>query len=346
MDFEKYIVKEEDNILDVMKKINKNPQGAMFVCKNNQLLGSVTDGDIRRYLIKNGNLDSDVKNVYNKEPIFLYMDEKINYESFMKSRKLKSLPILDKNMHVVNILVLNDTEELSYPKLNIPVVIMAGGKGTRLIPYTNILPKPLIPIGEKTITECIMERFEKFGCNKFNMIVNYKKNFIKSYFLENDIRKEIVFTEEKSFLGTGGGLKLLKGNYNSSFFMTNCDIIIETDYSKILERHKLQQNIITVVCARKNIKLPYGIVNFDSKNRLLNLEEKPEFNLATNTGFYVIEPEFLELIPDNTFIHITQLIEKCINKNLNVGVYEVDEHSWLDMGQIEELRKMQEIMGG
>lgn len=346
MNFEKYIVQEEDNILDVMRKINKNPQGAMFVCKNNQLIGSITDGDIRRYLIKKGSLNSNVKNVYNKNPIFLYADEKVDYESFMKAKQLKSIPILDKNMCIVNIVVLNDTKEIISPKLNIPVVIMAGGKGTRLIPYTNILPKPLIPIGEKTITECIMERFERFGCNKFNMIVNYKKNFIKSYFGENDIKKDIVFTEEESFLGTGGGLKLLEGKYKTSFFMTNCDVIIEADYSKILKKHKLQKNIITIVCARKNITLPYGIVNFDNKNRLLNLEEKPSFNLSTNTGFYVIEPEFLKLIPDNTFIHITELIQKCLDKSLNVGVYEIDEHSWLDMGQIEELKKMQEIIGG
>lgn len=344
MDFEKYIVQEEDNILDVMRKINKNPQGAMFVCREHQLLGSITDGDIRRHLINNGDLNSNIENVYNKNPIFVHMSEEMNYSLFMKYKDIKSLPIVDDKMYIIDIIVLNELEEKEYGKIDIPVVIMAGGKGTRLLPYTNILPKPLIPIGEKTITEHIMDNFQKFSCNHFNIIVNYKKNFIKSYFLDNDIKKDVVFTEEEHFLGTGGGLSLLKGKYKSTFFMTNCDIIIQDDYFKIYEKHKRQNNIITIVCAKKKVILPYGIVKSDKEGNLLGLEEKPQYDFITNTGFYIIEPKFLELIPENTFIHITEIIQECINKKLKVGVYEVDEKSWLDMGQIEELKKMQNAL--
>lgn len=344
MDFEKYIVQEEDNVLEVMKKINKNPQGAMFVCKKNQLLGAITDGDIRRHLINNGGLNASIQNVYNRNPVFVHVSEKINYSLFMRNKGIRALPIVDDKMYVINIIVLSELELKEYSKVDIPVVIMAGGKGTRLMPYTNILPKPLIPIGEKTITEHIMENFQKFSCNHFNMIVNYKKNFIKSYFLDNDIKKDVVFTEEECFLGTGGGLSLLKGKYKSTFFMTNCDIIIQDDYFKIYEKHKRKNNIITIVCAKKKVILPYGIIKSDKEGNLLEIEEKPQYDLLTNTGFYVIEPEFLELIPDNTFIHITEIIQQCINKKLNIGIYEVDEKSWLDMGQIEELKKMQNIM--
>lgn len=344
MNVEKYIVQENDNILDVMKKINKNPQGAMFVCKEERLLGAITDGDIRRHLINNGDLNSSIEKVYNKNPVFVHISENVNYNLFMKYKEIKSLPIVDDKMHIIDIIILNELETIEYKKIDIPVVIMAGGKGTRLLPYTNILPKPLIPIGEKTITECIMENFQKFNCNHFNMIVNYKKNFIKSYFLDNDIKKDVVFTEEERFLGTGGGLSLLKGKYESTFFMTNCDILIQDDYFKIYDKHKKQNNIITIVCAKKRIILPYGVVKSDKEGKLLGLEEKPQYDLITNTGFYVIEPEFLELIPENMFIHITEVIEKCLNNNLNVGIYEIDEKSWLDMGQIEELKKMQNIM--
>lgn len=344
MDFEKYIVQEEDNILDVMKKINKNPQGAMFVCKEDKLVGAITDGDIRRHLINDGDLNSNIEEVYNKNPVFVHMSEKIDYNLFMKYKEVKALPIVDDKMYIVDIIILNELEVREYGKVDIPVVIMAGGKGTRLLPYTNILPKPLIPIGEKTITEHIMDNFQKFSCNHFNIIVNYKKNFIKSYFLDNNIKKDVIFTEEERFLGTGGGLSLLKGKYKSTFFMTNCDILIQDDYFKIYEKHKKQNNIITIVCAKKKIILPYGIVKSDEEGKLLDLEEKPQYDLITNTGFYVIEPEFLELIPENTFIHITEIIRECINEKLNIGVYEVDEKSWLDMGQIEELKKMQNAL--
>lgn len=343
MNFRKYIVQEEDNILDVMKKINDNSQKEMYIVKNDQLVGSITDGDIRRYLIKYGNLNTSLKEVYNINPIFVNVKEQIDYKLFMRKKKINTLPIVDDKMRILNIVVLE--EEIDYPTLGIPVVIMAGGKGTRLLPYTNILPKPLMPIGEKTITECIMENFEKYGCKKFDMIINYKKNFIKSYFLESDIKRDIIFTEEEEFLGTGGGLKLLKNRYKSTFFMTNCDIIVKADYFKIYERHILQNNIITIVCANKTMILPYGIIDVDENNRALNLKEKPEYKLITNTGFYVIEPEFLDLIPDNTFIHITDIIKMCLEQNLNVGVYQIEDNDWLDIGQVEELKKMQEIMG-
>ena len=217
---------------------------------------------------------------------------------------------------------------------------MAGGKGTRLYPYTQILPKPLIPIGEKTITEHIMSRFMKYGCKSFEMIINYKRNLIKSYFLDNEDTYDITFIDEKQFLGTGGGLKLLKGKIDTTFFMTNCDILIEEDFDRILEYHQKNNNIITVVCAKKNMTIPYGMVEVSESGKALALREKPCFSFLTNSGFYVIEPEFLDMIPDNTFIHITDVIQRCIDMKMQVGVYTIPEEKWLDMGQLEEMEKM------
>ena len=219
---------------------------------------------------------------------------------------------------------------------------MAGGKGTRLYPYTQILPKPLIPIGDKTITEHIMDRFIEHGCDKFTMIVNYKKHFIRSYFIENEEQRNIEFINEDEFLGTGGGLKLLENKMQSTFFMTNCDILVEEDYSEILKYHKIQRNIITMVCAVKNMTIPYGTVDIREDGSVIGLKEKPEFTFITNTGFYVIEPELLRLIPENTFIHVTDLIQQCIEEEKKVGVYKISEDKWLDMGQLDELERMKE----
>ena len=198
----------------------------------------------------------------------------------------------------------------------------------------------MIPIGEKTITEHIISRFHEYGCEHFDMIVNYKKNFIKSYFLDNENTYDVNFIDETEFLGTGGGLRLLKGRYKTPFFMTNCDILIEEDYAKIFEYHQKNKNIITMVCAEKNMIIPYGTVEVSKDGQAMGLKEKPSLSFTTNTGFYVIEPEFLELIPDNTFIHITDVIQKCIDMEKGVGVYTISEEKWLDMGQMEELEKM------
>jgi NDP-sugar pyrophosphorylase family protein len=229
--------------------------------------------------------------------------------------------------------------------MNVPVVIMAGGKGTRLYPYTQILPKPLIPIGEKTITELIMDHFEAFGCKHFDMIVNYKKNFIKSFFIDNEQKRNVDFIEEPQYLGTGGGLKLLEGKYEASFFVTNCDIIVEEDYSEIMKYHKSENNVITIVSAMKNVTIPYGTIEVSDTGQVIKLNEKPNFSFLTNTGFYVLEPHFLDMIPHNTFIHITDVIQRCINMGEKVGVYPISENAWMDMGQLEELEKMREKIG-
>lgn len=343
MKLDKYIVSEELSIIEVMKLIDNNARGIVFVCDNLKLLATITDGDVRRNILENGNLESPAKNIANYSPHFSTIDSNItNYDLYMKQKSISALPILDKEGNIIEIKFLNEKDYNEKEQLNIPVVIMAGGKGTRLYPYTNILPKPLIPIGEKTITEHIMDRFEAFGCSHFDIIVNYKKNLIKSYFADNETIRNIDFIEESEFMGTGGGLKLLSGKYNDTFFMNNCDILIEENYAKILKFHKANKNIITIVSATQNMTLPYGTIELSENGQAKSLKEKPSFSFNTNTGFYVIEPSFLEQIPDNTFIHITDVIQNCIKLNLSVGVYPISSNAWLDMGQLNELEHMKE----
>lgn len=337
-----FIVSEYDPIIDVIKVIDKNTKGIAFVCKESQLLAVVTDGDIRRYILKNGDLECPIHNIANYAPKYIYNNVHIDYKSFMKEHFITALPVVNKQMKLLFIHFLYNNKDIKNADLNIPVVIMAGGKGTRLYPYTQILPKPLIPIGEKTITEIIMDNFEAFGCKHFDMIVNYKKNFIKSFFIDNEHKRDVNFIEEKEFLGTGGGLKLLEGRYQDSFFVTNCDILIEEDYSDIMNYHKSEKNIITVVSAMKHVTIPYGTIEISETGHIIKLNEKPSFTFLTNTGLYVVEPKFLDRIPKDTFIHITDLIQNCINQGEKVGIYPIGEHAWMDMGQLEELEKMRE----
>lgn len=338
-----YIVSEETSLRDTMQVIDKNASGIAFVCKDGAFLATVTDGDVRRSLMKGTAMEAPVSEIANYHPIYLYQKESPKAESLMNEKSITVLPILDEKKNIVDIKFLLKKRTFWEKTLNVPVVIMAGGKGTRLKPYTDILPKPLIPVGDKTITEHIMEHFGKFGCSEFYMIVNYKKQFIKAYFLESDAR--VNFVEEEEFLGTGGGIALVGEDIKETFFLTNCDILLEADYGAILKRHKEQQNIITIVCAEKKMVLPYGTVEIDGEGQVVQFKEKPGFQFHTNTGFYVIEPEFLKKIPPNTYINITEIIENCMRDGEKVGTYLVDEDSWMDMGQIEELEKMKAKMG-
>ena len=335
-----YIVSNDSTILQAMEKIDRNSKGMVYVVSDEMLQGVVTDGDIRRYLLRHGNLEQSVMEVANKNPIALQVEDEEQADELMRVQGVRSIPILDEKHKIVKICFLDERVGIQKQELNIPVVIMAGGKGTRLYPYTQILPKPLIPIGDKTITEHIMDRFIEHGCSKFTMIVNYKKHFIKSYFEDNEKNLDIRFEEEPDFLGTGGGLRLLDKKIDSTFFMTNCDILIEEDYSKILKYHKENGNLVTMVCAVKKMVIPYGTVEMSQTEDVIGFKEKPEFSFVTNTGFYVLEPEFLQMIPKNTFIHITNVIQQCIESGKKVGVYKISEDKWLDMGQLEELEKM------
>jgi dTDP-glucose pyrophosphorylase len=333
-------------VLEVMRVIDNNAKGIAFLCEDNRLLGAVTDGDIRRYILKRGDLNEKIQNIANYKPRYILKDAAIDHTAYMKRHSITALPVLNKDHEIIKIHFLYDNKPIHNTNMNVPVVIMAGGKGTRLYPYTQILPKPLIPIGDKTITEIIMDHFEAFGCKHFDMIVNYKKNFIKSFFIDNETKRDIDFIEEADYYGTGGGLKLLEGKYKDSFFVTNCDILVEEDYSNIMKYHKEQQNIITIVSATKNVTIPYGTIEINQNGQVAKLNEKPNFSFLTNTGLYILEPRFLEKIPKDTFIHITDVIQDCINQGETVGIYPVSEDSWMDMGQMEELIKMRERLSG
>lgn len=353
MDIFDYIVEENISVFDTMKKIDAGARGIAFVCQGLRLRGVVTDGDIRRYILGGGNLERAVYEIAHGEPIYLTIDRASQAGSVMRNRGITAVPVVNDRKEIIDIRFLRDElqdrEEESLkcnPSLDIPLVIMAGGKGTRLRPYTDILPKPLIPVGDKTITEHIMDHFAKYGCEQIIMIVNYKKYFIKAYYADNEIHRNITFVEEEEYLGTGGGLRLLADKIEGTFFMSNCDILVNADYADILDYHKQGGNIVTVVCAEKKFEVPYGTVLLNKDNRIAALEEKPKFDYRVNTGFYVIEPAFLKRIPDNAFIHITDLIQRCISDGEKVGCYLIPDDAWMDMGQFDELNKMRERLGG
>ncbi|MCR4657341.1 MAG: NTP transferase domain-containing protein [Lachnospiraceae bacterium] len=335
-----YIVSEETSIIETMKKINAGDNAIAFVCRKGHLVAAVSDGDVRRFIISGGDVERPVSEVANYSPISVLYNEEVDYDALMREKAINALPIVDENGSILDIRFLSKRFVIK-KKLTLPVVIMAGGKGTRLKPFTEILPKPLIPIGNKTITEHIISRFKEYGCEHFDMIINYKKNFIKSYFQDNDNPYDICFIEEPEFWGTAGGLKLIENKYGSTFFVTNCDILIQADYEDIVSKHKESGNILTVVCAKKKVTIPYGTIETDeSTGTVKAIREKPTFEFNTNTGLYLVEPELIKKIPGETKTDITDVIEQCIKDGDKVGTYLVNEENWLDMGQLEEMERM------
>mgnify|MGYP000295525179 CR=1 FL=1 len=225
-------------------------------------------------------------------------------------------------------------------KVDIPVVMMAGGLGTRLYPYTKILPKPLIPVGEQPIAELIFSRFRDFGCRHMTMIVNYKRGMIKSYFADLEKDYTVDFIDEDVFMGTGGGLCLLKGRMDSPFFFTNCDTLLDLDYGDLYQYHKAHGNLVTMVCAFKHYVVPYGVVELGEDGGIAAMREKPELNFLTNTGVYVVEPRVVEEMKMGEVIGFPDVIDRYRAAGEKVGIYPINESSWMDMGQMEELEKM------
>ncbi len=251
------------------------------------------------------------------------------------------MPVVDDQNNVINVYFWDDLfGEIKKEPLfhfNLPVVKMAGGFGSRLKPLTNVLPKPLIPIGNKTIIEEIFERFALSGCNTFYISVNYKAELIEYYLMNHNLPYKLNFFKEEKPMGTSGSLSLLKGKIKETFFVSNCDIIIEQDYSEILDYHRKNHNEITIVAALKHYPIPYGTIETSNNGKLVSLTEKPELTFKINSGMYILEPHILNEIPENQFFHITQLIEKIRLKGGKVGVFPISEKSWQDIGTVNEL---------
>lgn len=309
----------------------------------NRILGTTTDGDIRRWILRGRNLSESLTNVMNRHPLTLRDGfAREDAKTLMLRNKIECLPVVDKTKKVIACLRWMDLFKgklNSSKSLKLPVVIMAGGEGARLHPFTKILPKPLMPIGDKPIIEIIINSFFEHGCKDFYLSLNYKSSIIKAYFGDFEHKYKISYILESKPLGTAGSLHFLKNMIKKTFFVSNCDILIEADYADILKFHRLRRNKITIVSSMKNFTIPYGVCEIQNGGILKNIREKPEYDFLVNTGMYILEPRVLADIPGNRFYNITDLINDYLKKGEKVGVYPVSEKSWLDMGQFEALQE-------
>ena len=337
---EDLIINEDMPVLQAMQILNDKEKKILFIAPELKLKAVLTDGDIRRHILRGGRLDAKVSEIANYNFLSLKAGQRSQANSFMIKHSIYALPLLDSEGVIADVVFFDESSIEVKKELDLPVVIMAGGLGTRLYPYTKILPKPLIPVGEKPIIEHIIDHFRNFGCNDYKIIVNHKKNMIKAYFNELNKDYNVDFADEEVFLGTGGGLALLKDKVKGPFFLTNCDVLIEADYNEIYKFHQKNGNLITVVCALKHVTIPYGVFNLNGEGEIESVTEKPTFNFLTNTGMYLVDGRIIEELEENKVISFPEIMENYRAKGFKVGVFPVSEDSWMDMGQLEELEAM------
>lgn len=335
------IIHSHTSLLNALKQMDAIDKKLLLVFENEKFLNILSVGDIQRAILKKLPLNTPVRDIIRKNTCVA--NDKDSFDSIkklMKEFRIECMPVINNNNELINVYfwedVFTDGIKRKQVNLNIPVVIMAGGKGTRLKPLTNVLPKPLIPLGEKTILEIIMDNFIDVGCNSFYMSVNYKAEMIKHYFehLNNSNYKIEYFTESKP-LGTAGSLYMLKNKINKAFFVSNCDIIIDAEYDEIYDYHKKNKNELTIVAVLKHYPIAYGTIKTGKNGALKELKEKPELTFQINSGMYILEPHLLDEIPENIFYHITSLIENIQKRGGKVGVYPISEGSWKDIGDLK-----------
>ena len=349
MDISMISVDYNSSLLSVIHKMDSTEHKLLIVTKKGYYKGLVSIGDIQRAIIKGVALDSPVEPILRPNATIASVHDDLEaIKEVMRERMIEFMPVIDDERNVADIIFWKDLFDGEMngvrPKIDLPVVIMAGGKGTRLKPITNVIPKPLVPVGDKTILEVIMDQFEGIGCHKFYMSVNYKADMMKYYLSQLDHHYDIEFFMEDKPLGTIGSVSLLKGKITTPFFVSNCDSINEQDYRDVWDYHVNNHNDMTIVTMVKSFKIPYGVIETGEDGLMTALKEKPEQTYQVNTGVYILNPELIDEIPQSEFFHITHLMEKVQTRGGRIGCFPVSEHSWKDMGEWPEYLKMINVL--
>ena len=334
------VVKRDCSIIDVMKVLQDFVQFAVVVDENSKLIGSVTDGDVRRGILNGIPLQDKVELIMNKNPktVSGKMNKK-QMEEFLKKNtvdRISHVPVVNEDGVLIDVF---SREEISNSliKLN-PVVIMAGGLGKRLGELTTNCPKPLLEVGGKPILQTILECFMEYGFKDFYLSVNYKSEMIKDYFGDGEKwNVSISYIEETKPLGTSGCLGLIDLKTKEPIIVMNGDLLTKVNFSNLLEFHNSNSNAVTMCVKKYHFQVPYGVINTEG-DVITSISEKPVYDFFVNAGIYVISPEVLRLVPKNEYFDMTTLVSKVLEGQEKAGVFPLHEY-WQDIGQREDFNK-------
>lgn len=346
-----FLVPQTYTIRQAMEQLEKTEEKIVFVVDEaSRLIGSLTDGDVRRWILSDGDLKAEVIRICNRDPHVAREGFALDQvRADMLKGNFGCVPVVNASREVVQLIFWKELfqGEVAKPKrqLALPVVIMAGGRGTRLAPFTNVLPKPLIPIGDRTIIELIIDQFLPYGLMDFHLSINYKSKILKSFFEELTPSYSVSFIEEREPRGTAGALRAMYSKAPENIIVTNCDIVIEADLAELVAFHQNNDYDLTLVASLKDYHIPYGVCELEKGGSLARIKEKPQYSFLINTGMYVVRRDRLNLIPEEAKCDMTDFIEEVQRAGGRIGVFPIGEKAWTDTGEWTEYRKALDNLG-
>lgn len=333
---ERASIDTEGTLTEALKLMDATGARLLFVMKCGRFVSVLSIGDIQRAIVRQTSLDTQVRRILRSNVTVASPEVSLlEVKRRMLAQRTECMPVVDAGGHLVTVHFWDElfqTNALSQ-QIKAPVVVMAGGRGSRLRPLTNIIPKALIPVGEKPMIEEITDRFASCGCETFYVSLNYKGEMIERYFSERHKPYALHYLTETQPLGTAGALRMLESQLSDSFFVSNCDILVEHDYGEIYREHVEQDHELTAVAAVKVQEVPYGIFECDAHGMLRAVREKPSMPLLVNVGLYVLKPHLIRQIPSDRPYDITELIDKVRQRGGRVGIFPIEEGDWIDIGQ-------------
>ena len=343
MSLEQQCIKHNATILNALSSLDllSGSTLVLFVVnENNEVIGTITDGDIRRALLKGAQLDTPVCVVMHTSFSYLSTTEKDHTETInaLRKRKITVVPLLDENNHLVRVFNLKELHSI----LPIDAVLMAGGKGERLRPLTEKTPKPLLPVGDKVIIDHNIDRLMSYGLEHISVTVNYLKEQLEKHFSSPKNGVQVRTVREPKYLGTMGSIKFVDSFYNDTILVMNSDLFTDIDYENFYLHFKQHDADMSVAAVPYTVSIPYGIMDLEGRY-IKGLIEKPRYNYYANAGIYLIKKEVLNVIPDGEFYNATDLIDDLIKMNKKVVRFPING-TWIDIGNPQEYQKAQDLV--
>lgn len=339
---QKYLISHTATIKDALVALNEITSGAqslLVIDGSQRLVGTLTDGDIRRGLISGAGLEDAVENIMHRDFKYILESEfDVAHLKTFRDRHVLFIPVLDAEFHIVQVV------NLKKYKSHLPVdaVLMAGGKGERLRPLTEKTPKPLLKVGDKCIIDHNVDRLISYGINHLNVTVNYLGEQLEEHYAEPRNGVQIRTFREPKFLGTIGSIKFVDTFYNDTVLVMNSDLFTNIDYEDFFLHFKVNNAEMSVAAVPYNVSIPYGILDLEGRN-IKGLLEKPKYNYYANAGIYLIKKSALSEIPEDEFFNATDLIEKLIAQGKSVIRYPLNG-TWIDIGNPQEYAKANDLV--
>lgn len=339
----RHFISKDKTLLQALEQINcfRNEPLVLFVIDDDgRMLGTLTDGDSRRALISGASVNDPAEKIMHRGFRYIKIEDANNVKEIRKQKELqmKLVPILDNEMHIVDVLDLYKYNT----RLPVDAVLMAGGKGERLRPLTENTPKPLLPVGNKAIIDHNVDRLISYGISHISVTVNYLKEQIEEHYKDPRNGIQIQTVREPKFLGTIGSIRFVPHFYNDTVLLMNSDVFTNIDYEDFFLHFQQHNAEMSVAAIPYNVSIPYGILDLDGRN-IQGLLEKPKYNYYANAGIYLIKRSALSEIPEDTFFNATDLVEKLISEKKRVIRYPLNG-TWIDIGNPQEYQKANDLV--